>query len=124
MNTKEKEPTEEQTEQIIKWEAQALADSIGNALELNEEFIGRFCSKELAETLKEIPERDREFHLQDHIGEWREMNYFDSGRDINLPVGEIEWQDEEGDLQYVECLGIAFKVDVESLKEDWKEWNK
>ena len=111
MNTKEKEPTEEQTEQIIKWEAQALADSIGNALELNEEFIGRFCSKELAETLKEIPERDREFHLQDHIGEWREMNYFDSGRDINLPVG-------------VECLGIAFKVDVESLKEDWKEWNK
>ena len=123
MNTKEKELTEKEAEQIVEWEAQALGDAIGNCLELNEEFLERYCSKELAEALKEIPEKDREFHLQDHIGEWREMNYFDSGRDINLPVGEVEWQDEEGNLQYVECLGIAFKVDIESLKEDWKEWN-
>lgn len=121
---KTKELTEEQAEQIIEWEAQALADSIGNCLELNQEFLERYCSKELAETLKEIPERDREFHLQSHIGEWRELNYFDSGLDINLPVGEIEWQEEDGSLHYVECLGIAFKVDIESLKEDWKEWNR
>ena len=103
MNTKEKELTEKEAEQIVEWEAQALGDAIGNCLELNEEFLERYCSKELAE--------------------WRELNYFDSGRDINLPVGEVEWQDEEGNLQYVECLGIAFKVDIESLKEDWKEWN-
>ena len=57
MNTKEKEPTEEQTEQIIKWEAQALADSIGNALELNEEFLECYCSKELAEALRETRAR-------------------------------------------------------------------
>lgn len=119
-----KELTEEQAEQIIEQEAQSLGDAIGNCLELNQEFLERYCSKELAETLKEIPERDREFHLQDHIGEWREMNYFDSGLDINLPVGEIECQDEDGSLHYVPCLGIAFKVDIEGLKEDWKEWNR
>jgi predicted CopG family antitoxin len=124
MNTKTKEITEEQAEQIIEWEAQSLSDAIGNCIELNQEFLERYCSKELAEALKEIPEKDREFHLQSHIGEWRELNYFDSGLDINLQVGEIEWQEEDGSLHYVPCLGIAFKVDIESLKEDWKEWNR
>lgn len=124
MKTIEKELTEEEVEQITEREAQALADAIGNCLELNQEFLEHYCSKELAEALKEIPEKDREFHLQGHIGDWRELNYFDSGLDINLPVGEIEWQDEAGNLHYVQCLGIAFKVDIESLKEDWREWNK
>tara|TARA_R110000751_G_scaffold278034_1_gene379767 strand:- start:412 stop:786 length:375 start_codon:yes stop_codon:yes gene_type:complete len=121
---KTKEITEEQADQIIKWEAQALADAIGNALELNQEFLERYCSKELTEAIKEIPEEDREFHLQDHIGEWRKLYYFESGLDINLPVGEIEWQEEDGSLHYVECLGIAFKVDIEGLKEAWKEWSR
>ena len=124
MKTVEKELKEEEVEQIIESEAQALGDAIGNCLELNEEFLERYCSKELAEALKEIPEEDREFHLQDHIGEWREMNYFDSGSDINLQVGDIEWEDEEGNLHYVECLGIAFKVDIEGLKKAWQDWNE
>lgn len=120
----EKEITEEQVEKIIEWEAQSLADALGNGLELNDSFVDTYCSERLKEALKEIPENDREFHLQEHIGDWRTLNGYDCGEDINLPVGEIEWQDEEGELFYIPCDGISFQVDIDGLKQDWQDWNK
>ena len=124
MKTVEKELTEEEVNQIIEWEAQALGDAIGNCLELNDNFLDRYCSEDLKEALLPIPERDREFHLESFIGDWRELSGYDCGADINLPVGEIENQDENVDFYYIACDGIAFKVDIEGLKKAWQDWNE
>lgn len=42
-------------EQIENWEAESMIDSLGNCLELNNEFIKRYCGENVAKLLLQIP---------------------------------------------------------------------
>ena len=124
------------TEQAVEWEVQSLAEAIGNCIELNNEFLDSFCSAELAEVMKAIPEVDREFILADHIGEGKAVGYYGDSGDIFLNVSELEIQIEseedledpedwtiDGDLAYCYVgAGIAFDVDITALKADIADW--
>ena len=51
-------------EMVERWELDSLAEAIGNCLELNDEFLSRYCGQEIAAQLRRIPESDREYILQ------------------------------------------------------------
>jgi hypothetical protein len=123
----------------IEWELQSLADAIGNCLELNDDFIGRYCGARVAAQLRRIPEDDREYYLQSHIGDGRAVGGFYSlgESSIVIPVGEIEYQFDgapedtfedvrdwtiSGNLAYTGLDGAEFPVDVESLAEEIDEF--
>lgn len=117
----------------IGWELQNLADAIGNALELNDEFVSRYCGARVAEQLRRIPESDREYILQSHIEDGRAVGGFYSlgESSIVLPVGEIEYQFDgaaedtfeavsdwtiKGNLAYAGMDAAEFPVDVNALE--------
>ena len=127
------------TEMVENWELESLADAIGNCLPLNDEFIKRHCGEAIASQLMRIPESDREYILQSHVGEGYTVNGIptESGREIYLPIGEIEYQFEgepsevfedpddfyiSGNLAYLSCYGAYFPVDVESLRTEIDEF--
>lgn len=124
---------------IVEWEIQSLGDAIGNCLELNNEFIGRYCGERVAAQLRRIPETERENILSRHLGEGRAVYGFASlsADSILLPVGEVCYQFEgapkdtfadpnevyiSGDCAYVTLDGAEFPVDVESLTEEIDEF--
>lgn len=124
---------------VIAWELQSLADAIGNCLALNDEFIGRYCGENVAAQLRRIPESDREYILQSHIGDGRAVGGFYSlGADsIVLPVGEVEYQfdgapedtfadpDEftiSGNLAYATMDAAEFPVNVAALETEIDEF--
>jgi hypothetical protein len=130
-------------DQAIDIEAQNLADALcSGCLELNDEFLSRYFSEGLSKLLKLIPcEKERAFILDSHLTDdnWRTMSGFDSGADINLPVGEIEVQFEgkavdyfedpsdwyvSGDLAYLAVAGICWTVDLDSLQQDINDWTE
>ena len=131
------------TDQAIAFEAQSLADAVcSQCLELNDEFLSRYFSEELATILKPIPcEKERAFILDAHLTDdnWRIMSGYDSGADINLPVGEIETQFEgkaadffeevgewyvKGDLAYLALDGICWTLNLEAVQQDVDDWTK
>lgn len=120
-------------------ELQNLADAIGNALELNADFIDRYCGARVAEQLRRIPESDREYILQSHIGDGRAVSGFYSlgESSIVLPVGEIEIQFDgapadffenvddwtiSGNLAYATLDAADFPVDVGALETEIDEF--
>lgn len=126
------------TEMVESWELQSLADAIGNCLELNDEFLDRYCGKEIADQLKRIPESDREYILHSRIGDGYICNTIPtvSDKEIYLPIGEIEYQFEgepsevfenpddfyiSGDCAYLSCYGAYFPVDVDGLRQEIDE---
>ena len=131
------------TDQAIDIEAQNLADALCyGCLELNDEFLSRYCSEDLAKLLKLIPcEKDRAFILDSYLTDdnWRTMSGYDAGADVNLPLGEIEVQFEgepadffeepaewyvEGELAYLAVDGICWTVDLDSLQKDINDWRE
>jgi hypothetical protein len=126
------------TDMVENWEIENLASAIGNCLELNNDFLSRYCGKKIAAQLSRIPESEREYILQSHIGEGYSVHTIptESDREIMLPVGEIEFQFEgqpsdifenpddfhiSGDCAYLSCYGVYFPVDVDSLKSEIDE---
>lgn len=127
------------TDMVENWELESLADAIGSCLELNDDFIAKYCGREIADQLKRIPESDREYILQSHLGEGYTVNTIptESGREIYLPIGEIEYQFEgdppevfenpddftiSGNLAYLSCYGAYFPVDVDALRSEIDEF--
>jgi hypothetical protein len=123
----------------ISWELQTLADAIGNCLELNDEFIRRYCGDRVGAQLLRIPESDREYILQSHLGDGRAVGGFYSLDDdsIILPVGEIEYQFDgspedtfddpsdwtiKGNLAYATLDAAEFPVDVAALETEIDEF--
>ena len=123
------------TEDVENWELESLSDAIGNCLELNDDFLSRYCGKEVAELLRQVPEPDRESILAPHIGEGRIVGGFYSigESSIVLPIGEIETQFDgapedyfdnpadfviHGNLAYLSADGAEFPIDVPGLTED------
>jgi hypothetical protein len=126
------------SDMVERWEIDSLADAIGNCLELNNDFLSRYCGKDIAEQLSRVPESEREYILQSHIGEGYSVHTIptESDREIMLPIGEIEYQFEgqpedvfenpddfyiSGDCAYISCYGVYFPVDVDSLKSEIDE---
>lgn len=126
-------------EMVERLELDSLADAIGNCLELNDEFLSRYCGQEIAEQLRRIPESEREYILQSHIGEGYIVHGIptESGREIMLPIGEIEYQFDgqpsevfenpddfhiSGNLAYLSVYGAYFPVDVDGLKTEIDEF--
>lgn len=126
-------------EMVERWELDSLADAIGNCLELNDEFLSRYCGREIAEQLLRIPESEREFILKSHIDDGYTAHGIptESGREIYLPIGEIEFPFDgdpsevfdnpddfhiDGQLAYLSCYGAYFPVDVDGLKSEIDEF--
>lgn len=124
---------------IYSWELQSLGDAIGNCLELNDDFLSRYCGEEIAAQLRRIPESDREYILQSHIGEGYIVNTIptSSESEIYLPIGEIEYQFDgnpedtfenpedfyiSGNLACVGAYGAYFPVDVPALRQEIDEY--
>ena len=124
-------------------EAQALAEALcAGYLELNDEFLERYCSEDLAKLLKIITcKKERALILDSHLTDdnWRAMSGLDEGADINLPVGELEVQFEgeaedyfedpedwyiKGDLAYTVLDGLCWTVDLDSLQQDVNDWTE
>ena len=123
----------------IEWELNSLADAIGNCLELNEDFIGRYCGERVAAQLRRIPESDREYILQPHMADGRAVGGYYSLGDcsIAIPVGEIEFQFDgapedtfenvddwtiNGNLAYAGLDAAEFPVDVVALESEIDEF--
>ena len=117
------------TDQAIEQELYRLGEALGNCLELNEEFLERYCGASVAGQLLRIDESDREFALQGCIDEGTDGGYCGlSDNAIVIPMGEIEVQIEsEDDLEdpsdwvingnyaYAGLTSARFVVDVELL---------
>jgi hypothetical protein len=127
------------TDDIVSWEIQSLGDALGNCLELNDDFLGRYCGEQVKQQLLRIPEDRREYFLSSHLEDGHEVCGYASMSDseIMLPVGEIEYQFEgspddvfenpdeftiHGDLAYCGCDGVAFPVDIAGLRQEIDEW--
>ena len=123
----------------IELELQNLADAIGNCLELNDDFIGRYCGARVATQLRRVSESDREYILQSHLGDGRAVGGFYSlgESSIVLPVGEIEYQFDgapedtfetvsdwtiNGNLAYAGMDAAEFPVDVDALETEIDEF--
>jgi len=123
------------TGQAIKSELYCIGEAIGNTLELNNEFLGRYCSDTVNVALSMLTsEQDRAGAIDGCIGEGREAGYEGiNGDSILLSVGEIEVQFEgepeeyfeepenwaiNGDLAYYPMIGAYFSVDIEQLREN------
>ena len=126
-------------EMVEQWELDSLAEAIGNCLELNDEFLSRYCGQEIAEQLRRIPEPDRENILRSHIGDGYTVHGIptESGREIYLPIGEIEYQFDgqpsevfenpddfhiSGNLAYLSVYGAYFPVDIPALRSEIDEF--
>ena len=118
-------------DEIIEKELEQIRDAIGCELTLHNDMLKDNCSEELQELLKPLDESDRNYLIQDHILQGKELNIFGDNGDIKLLVGEIESQFEEptndledpddhtinGDLVYTRFDGASFDVDLKGLKE-------
>lgn len=123
-------------EDIEEFEAQTLLEALGNCLELNDEFLSRYCSKEFAELIGQVPERDREYVISG-VSEkhwWNGSPAENDCQDIWLDVGEIEWQFEgnpedvfedpndftiHDDLAYLYVgYGLSIEFDHKELKDN------
>ena len=121
-------------EQIESQELYSLGEALlDNSLELNEEFIKRYCGQSVAVQLLRLPEKDRAYALEGNLGE----GYIPGGigslddNTIALPHGEIEFQFEgeasevfatpddltiNGNLAYLYTgYGAVFQVDIDGL---------
>lgn len=121
------------SDMVEEWEAESLLDAIGNCIELNDEFLNRFCSVEFANLMKQVPEHDREFVLSGlDENHWFNGTVADNSDDIWLDVSEIEYQFEgnpddvfenpddftiHGDLAYLYVgYGLSIQYDREQLE--------
>ena len=120
------------TEQAIEQECYSIGEAIGNCLELNEDFIERYCGEKVSEQLLRIPECDREYAIEGSIGEGEECGSMCGlgPFSIVIPIGEIEVQIESladladpddwtinGDCAYCTLSAIRFTIDIETLTE-------
>jgi hypothetical protein len=122
-------------ENIEEQEADTLIEALGNCLELNNDFLDKYCSPEFAALIKTIPENDREYVLTG-LTENHTFPGFPIGNndaDILLPCDEIEYQFEGkpedvfenpsdftiyGDLAYLYTgYGLAITYDNKELAE-------
>lgn len=84
-------------------EADMISEAIGCELEVNEEFVERYCSPDVAEILATVPERDLADVLTPALGDAREWGDRVADASIILPVGKIEEQ-RPGDMDWAEYL--------------------
>jgi len=117
--------------QAVEQELYSLGEAIGNCLELTDDFLDRYCGKDVVALLRPVAYESREFVLEGNIGEGRETGYESLSDDtILLPVGEIEVQIESvddlddpddwtisGDCAYAIMIGAAFVIDLDGLKD-------
>ena len=116
------------------YEADTLAEAIGCELEVNRDFVRRYCSDDVAEILADVAERDLAEVLVSALRDAREWGYFACDASVILPVGEIEVQlpdDMEwneylddvddwtisGDLAYATLDSVRVEVDLDALRE-------
>ena len=127
-------------DQVMEWEAESLIDAVGNCLELNDEFISRYCGEGVKEQLLRVEESDRGYLLSSHLGEGSFGSGLDSlsDNDITLPHSEIEHQFEgeasdyfenpddftiNGNLAYLYTgYGFSIDVDVPALRDEIDEF--
>jgi hypothetical protein len=126
-------------EMIKEWEAESMIDALGNCLELNAEFIERYCGPNVKSLLTQIPESDREGVLQGCFGKAHfPGTVWDNDENIiMLPSGEIEFQFEgtpenvfetpseltiHGDLAYLYTgYGLIIPIDCKKLAKNVAE---
>jgi len=118
-------------EQAVEMELYSLGEAIGSCLELNDDFLDRYCGQDVGDLLRTVPYEDRAFVLEGNIGEGEEVGYVGNSLDsILLPVGEIEVQIESiddledpdewtvnGDYAYTTMIGARFRIDLDGLRQ-------
>jgi len=124
------------TESILTGEKQLLLEAIDNGnIELNNEFLNRYCGDKIAALLLKVDYTDRAFLLSDCIDEKTAYFIYNvsfvSHNEIYLNINEIETQFEgpadeffetpddfyiDGDCAYLSCgYGLAIPVDLDRL---------
>jgi len=118
-------------EQAIEMELYNLGEAIGSCLELNDDFLDKYCGQGVGDLLRVVPYEDRAFVLEGNIGEGEEVGYVGNSPDsILLPIDEIEIQIESiddledpeewtvnGDCAYTTMVGTRFRVDLDGLRQ-------
>lgn len=116
------------------YEADAIADEIGGGLEVNGEFVRRYCSDDVAEILVDVPERYLGDVLTYALGDARGWGYFATDASVLLPVGEVEvqlpdemtWEEYlddvddwtiSGEFAYTPMESVLVAVDLDALRE-------
>lgn len=118
------------------YEADSVAEAIGSGLEVNREFVRRYCSDDVFDILTPILDDDDALTrcLTESLGEAREWGHFSSDSSVILPVGEIEAQlrdgmswDEylddpddwtiHGGLAYLTMESVRVEVDTDRLRD-------
>jgi hypothetical protein len=116
-------------------EADSLIEALGNCLELNDDFLSRYCGDEFKALISRIPEHDREYVISG-LSERHWFNGSPAGndtQDIWLDVAEIEYQFEgnpedvfenpddftiHGDLAYLYVgYGLSIEYDRDELNQ-------
>jgi hypothetical protein len=124
------------TSQAVQSEIESIKDALGNCLELNDDFITRYCSQTVLEQLIRVDESDRESLVQESITHaWANGSPASNSDGIWVDCGEIEVQIEsEDDLEdpnewtingdcayYYVGYGISFAVNTDQLERDVNE---
>ena len=121
-------------EMVMNHEAEALIDSIGDAIPVDDVFLDRYCGERIKKTMKQMKDvQERYWVLSDHI----KTSYFNGSipgladDEILLPCAEIEYkfEDEEeldnssgdfyikGGYAYLYVgYGLTIKVDCDGLE--------
>lgn len=122
------------TEDAMQWEADRIASAIGCELEVNREFVDRYCSDDVRVILEHVDDDDLAEVLTAALGEAREWGYFSCESAVVIPVGEIEilrpdgmsWEEYledpddwaiSGDLAYCTMDSVRIDVDLGKLRE-------
>ena len=125
---------------VMNYEAEALIDSIGDAIPVDDSFLDRYCGERIKKALKQIGDvEERYWVLSGNL----KISYFNgtipglADDEILLPCEEIEYPfgDEEeldnssgdftihGDRAYLYVgYGLTIKVDCDGLEEDVEEY--
>ena len=124
------------TEQAVQWEIDSIQDALGNCIELNDDFITRYCSETVLEQLIQVDESDREQLVQDNIVKaWANGSPASNADGIWIELSEIELQIESEDelddpsdwtinrdcAYYYVGYGISFEINTDKLALDVTE---
>lgn len=118
-------------ESACQQEADQLAEAIGCELEVNREFVDRYCTDDVREILDDVDDADLAEVLTGALGDAREWGYYTCDHAVVLPVGEIEIQRPDGlawrefladpsdwtiDGDFAYCTMNSVRVDVDLAK--------
>ena len=123
------------TDEALQQAADAIADAVGTTLEVNGDFVDRYCSEDVRRLVDLLDDDDLERVIVDALGDAREWGYHAADSCLIIPYGEIEVQLPDhldswgeylddpddwtisGDLAYHPLVSVRIDIDMERLHE-------